>query len=176
MKPLYEWPFWKRVVFTNVIAAVGVYVGFASSGVKLSVILEMRIAVFTIAFMNLMFLVVGPRIYARKADGGTAPSPFSVSYEVLAERPFVTVLLVLQLWGVARATAGGVVMMQASASDYVRSLPNAHSMRLRLIGSSVLATGVAVYGCLLPLVSGEFVRGHGGSPSRLMGWQRRLAY
>jgi len=144
VKPLDQWPFWERAVFMNVIATVGVYIGFASSGNKLSVFLEMRIAVFTIAFMNLMFLVIRPRINARKGAGGTVPNPWSVVYEVLAERPFVTALLVLQLWGAARAAAATVVMMQASASDYVRSLPNAHSMMLRLIGSSVLMASVAV--------------------------------
>jgi hypothetical protein len=53
-------------------------------------------------------------------------------------------LLVLRLWGAARAAATTVVMVQASASDYVRSLPNAHSMTLRLISSSVLMASVAV--------------------------------
>ena len=144
MRPLDQWPFWERAVFTNVIAVAGVYIGFAASGTKLSVSLEMHIAVFTIAFMNLMFLVVRPRINVRKASGTAAPNPWSVVYEVLAERPFVTILLVLQLWGAARAAATTVVFMQASASDYVRSLPNAHSMTLRLIGSSVLMACVAV--------------------------------
>jgi hypothetical protein len=144
VKPLDQWPFWERAVFTNVIAAVGVYIGFASSGNKLSVNLEMRIAVFTIALFNLMFLVVRPRMNARKTASGAVPNPWSVVYEVLAERPFVTALLALQLWGTAQAAATTVVMMQASASNYVRSLPNAHSMSLRLLGSSVLMASVAV--------------------------------
>ena len=139
-----SWPFWQRAIFWNVIAIVGVYVGFASSSVKLPVIFEMRIAVFTIAFMDLMFLVVRPRIYARKTAGGNLANPFSVVCEILAEHPFVTALLILQLWGAARAIAASVVMMQASASVYVRSLPNAHSMTLRLIGSSVLMASVAL--------------------------------
>jgi hypothetical protein len=144
VKSIDAWPFWERAVFWNVIAIVGVYIGFASSGVKLPVIFEMRIAVFTIAFMNLMFLIARPRIYARKTVGGTVPNRFSVVYEILTEHPFVTALIILQLWGAARAIAASVVMIQASASDYVRSLPNAHSMTLRLIGSSVLMASVAL--------------------------------
>jgi hypothetical protein len=144
MKPLDQWPFWERAALTNVIVTVGVYIGLASAGTKLSVILEMRIAVLTIAFMNLMLLVVRPRINALKAAGGTVPNPWSVVYEVLSERPFITLLLLVQLWGTAQAASTTVVMMQASASDYVRSLPNAHSMSLRLIGSSVLMASVAV--------------------------------
>jgi uncharacterized membrane protein (DUF2068 family) len=144
VKPLDQWPFWERAVFTNVIAAAGVYIGFALSDVKPSAVIEMRIGVFVFAFMNLMFLVVRPRIRNRKAVGGVGTNPWSVIYEVLAERPLVTALLFLQLWETARAASTTIVFMQASASDVVRSLPNAHSMTLRLIGSSVLMASVAI--------------------------------
>jgi hypothetical protein len=136
-------PLWKRVLFTNAMAAGGVWIGFASSGVKLSAILQSRIAVFTVIFMNLMFLVVAPRINAQKNAGGTSLNPWRVFYQVLSERPLITALVILQLLAVARATATTVVFMQTSASEYVRSLPNAQSLSLRLIGASVLMAGVA---------------------------------
>jgi uncharacterized membrane protein (DUF2068 family) len=136
-------PFWKRAVFTNAIAAIGVYVGFASSGVKLPTILQSRIAVFTFAFLNFMFLVVAPRINARRNAGEAALNPWRVFYQVVSERPFITALLILQLPAVARATATTVVFMETSASEYVRTLPNAQSMSLRLMGASVLMAGVA---------------------------------
>jgi uncharacterized membrane protein (DUF2068 family) len=144
LKPLDQWPFWERAVFWNAIAVAGLYIGFASSGTKGSVDLEVRIAVFIVAFMNLMFLVVRPRMIVRKANGMAAPNPWRVIYEVLAQRPFVTALVFLQLWGAARAAGTTSSFMQTSASAYVRSLPNAHSMTLRLIGVSMLMAIVAV--------------------------------
>jgi len=144
VSPLYKWPFWKRAVFTNAIAAVGVYIGFAQSDVRLSISLKVHIAVFTIAFMNLMFLVIGPGIYAQKTEGRVAPALWHVMYEALSERPLIIVLVILQLLGTSRATATAIAFMQATASDYVRSLPTAHSMSLRLMGASVLMAGVAV--------------------------------
>ena len=138
-------PFWKRAVFTNAIAAIGVYVGFASSGVKLPTILQSRIAVFTFAFLNFMFLVVAPRINAPKNAGEAALNPWRVFYQVVSERPFITILLVLQLWAVARAAAATVVFMQTSGSEYDLSLPNAQLISCRLVGASVLMAGVTFF-------------------------------
>jgi uncharacterized membrane protein (DUF2068 family) len=143
VKPLDQWSVRQRAVFTNAIAAVGVYIGFASSGVKLSVDLETRIAVFIIAFMNLILLVVRPRIVAQNIAGGAAANPWRVVYEALAERPFITALTVLQLWGGARAAGTTIVFAQTAASDYVRSQPNAASMSQRLVWSSMLLVAVA---------------------------------
>jgi hypothetical protein len=62
-------PFWKRAFLTNAVAIVGVFTGFASAGVQLPTILKARIAVFTIALMNFMLLVVRPRIISQKNKG-----------------------------------------------------------------------------------------------------------
>ena len=136
-------PFWKRVFVINASTAIGVYTGFRFSGVKPPIILAVRIAVFTFALMNLMLLVVAPRLKAQKIVGIAAPNLWRVAYQVLAERPFIIALLILQLLGVSRATATAIVLMRTSLSDYVRGLPNAHSMILRLMGASVLILGVA---------------------------------
>ncbi len=67
-------PFWKRAAATNAAAAVGVFIGFASAKYKPPVLLDAGIAVFTFGFMNLMLLVVAPRIQIKRIAGGAAPS------------------------------------------------------------------------------------------------------
>lgn len=142
--PFVQGPFWQRAALTNATAGIGVYIGFASSAVRLSVNADAYIAVFGMAMVNLMILVVGPRFHAQKAAGATALNPWRVVYEVLAERPFITVLLILQLIGASQSAATTVVLMQAAASNYVHGLPNAQPMTVRLIGVSVLMAGVAL--------------------------------
>jgi len=144
VKPLDQWPFWKRAVLINASAAAGVYIGFASSGVNLPLSVKVYTAVFAIVFINAMLFVVRPRIIAQKAAGIPAPNPWRVVYEVLAERPFITGLLIIQFLGMSRTIATSIEFMQASASDYVRGLPNAQSMTLRLMGMSVLMAGVSM--------------------------------
>ena len=144
MASLYQLPFWKRALFTNVIAALGVCLGFASSGAKLSVVVEARIAVFTFAFMNLFFLVVGPRLNTLRISGASPLNPWHVAFAVLAERPYVTLLVVLQLLGTARGAATTVLLIQTTAGNYVRGLPNAQSIRLRLVSASLLLACIII--------------------------------
>lgn len=143
MKSLVQWPLWQRAIFWNATSAVGVCIGLAWSRGKTSVSAEVYVVVFTMALINLMFLVAVPRIHVQKATGIAAADLWSVLYQVLAERPLITVLLVLQLIGVSRGIATAIELFQAAGSDYVRALPNAHSMNLRLIGASMLLAGVA---------------------------------
>jgi hypothetical protein len=143
LKPLVQWPLWQRAILWNVTAAVGVCIGLAWSRGKASVSAEAYIVVFTVALINLMFLVAVPRIHVQRTTGIATQDPWSVIWQVLAERPFVTVLLILQLIGVSRAVATTIELFQASGSDYIRALPNAHSMTLRLMGASMSLAGVA---------------------------------
>jgi len=143
MNQVDRWPIWRRAVLTNVMTAIGVYIGFASSDVKLSVDLRVRIAVFTFALMNLMLLVVRPRVLAQVSAGTGTRNPWRVFYDVICGRPFITLLCVLQLVGVAQATSATMKFIQASASDYVRALPNAETATLHLIGASALMAAVA---------------------------------
>jgi hypothetical protein len=101
-----RWPIWQRAVLTNVITAIGIYIGFASSDVKLSVDLRVRIAVFTFALMNWMLLVVRPRVLAQDSAG--TRNSWGIFYEVICGRPFITLLCVLQLVAVARATSATI--------------------------------------------------------------------
>jgi len=100
------------------------------------------VVVFTGLLMNLALLVAAPRIHDRRLITGTAPNKWSVMYEILAERPLITILLILQLLGLSEAAATTVKIIQATGSAYVRTLPNSHSTMLRLIGALVTMTGV----------------------------------
>jgi hypothetical protein len=146
-----RWPIWQRAVLTNVVTAIGIYIGFASSDVKLSVDLRVRLAVFTFAFMNLMLLVVRPRVLAQHFAGAGAQNPWGAFYEVVCGRPFITVLCVFQLVGVARATSTTIKLIQASVSDYVQALPSAETATLHLIGASALMATVAALWLLAAL-------------------------
>ena len=139
-----QWPIWKRVVYTNAIAIAGVCIGFAFSDAKLSVRLHAFIAVFSIAFLNFMFLVVQPRIKGQITAGSAIPKVWRVFYQALAERPFVSLLIILQLSGVARGTATTIVFIQTSVGDYVLEIPNAQAMVRRLIVAAVLMAVVTV--------------------------------
>jgi hypothetical protein len=140
MKALDQWPLWIRAVFWNVCALIGIYLGFMSSGVKVTLNARIHVAVFTVAFFNLAFLVLRPRVVAERAAGKIKSS----LYGILTERPYVTVLVILQLLGTSRSTATTILLMQLSNSAYVRSLPNGQSLTLRLIGSSFLMAVVAL--------------------------------
>jgi hypothetical protein len=141
-------PLWKRAFFTNAIAAIGVCIAFASSSAVLQTIFKVRIAVFTFAIMNLMLLVVGPRINAQKIADGTAANPRRVLYEALTERPFITTLVALELSGASRAMSTAIVFVRTSTSDYVRGMPNAHSLIFRLVGAAVPLGIIAALGLL----------------------------
>jgi hypothetical protein len=144
VNPWVQWPLWQRVLFTNAVTAVGVYLGFASTGFKTSAIPAGFIAVFTMAFVNLMLLVVAPRVHAKKTAGIAAPSPWRVLYEVLAERPFISALLILQLIRMSYATAATFIFFQGPTSHYFRDTPNLQSMTPFIYATGWFMVGVAV--------------------------------
>lgn len=64
-----QWALWKRALVLNLLGAIAVVIGFASSDAKLSLKFYVAIALITLAFLNFMFLVVRPRILAARASG-----------------------------------------------------------------------------------------------------------
>jgi uncharacterized membrane protein (DUF2068 family) len=139
-----ELPCWPRAAATNAIAVVGVAIGLVWKGIGLPTSDKVYITIFVIVLMNFMLLVVRPRIIAQKTQGKVAPNPWRVLFGVLAERPFVTALLILQLFEASRSTAATATIMQTAASEYVRRLPNAQDVTLYLMVASVVLGGVAI--------------------------------
>jgi hypothetical protein len=103
-----QWSVWKRAFMVNALGAIGVALGFASSGVKLSPIYRVPIAVFSLAFLNLMFLVLRPRIVATRAEGKPNAAALSMLGDVVRERPLIVLLVVLQLIAVSRSATASV--------------------------------------------------------------------
>ncbi len=144
MKQMDQWSIWQWALFTNVIAALGIYLGFLSSSVKLPSGTQVYVAVPAVVFLNLIFLVARPRMREARAAGQSAPSAIGVLYRVLTERPLVTALCILQLVGATRSAATTMQILQASTGEYVRSLPNSASMALRLNMFSMVMGSVAL--------------------------------
>jgi len=146
MKPFDQLPLSQRVVITNAIAAGGVFTGFAVSDVKPAARIYVYIAVFIIAFVNLMFLAVRPRLVALRATGATSLNSFHSLYEILKERPLITALCIFQLIAGCRATATTIQIIQSTTTEYVRSLPNAHSVMSKMeLGSLFMAADSALW-------------------------------
>ena len=142
MQQMDKWPLWQWVLFTNAVGAVGICVGFLS-GTQLPADLRVYIAVPAIVFLNLMFLVVRPRMAVARARG-KSPNAIGIFYEVIAERPILILACGLQLVGATRSTATTVQLLQTSTTAYVRNLPNSESVVLRLILTAILMGLVAL--------------------------------
>jgi uncharacterized membrane protein len=128
MKPFDQWSLWKRATFWNVCVAVGVYLGFVWSRAKVTPNVRGYIIVFFMAFANILYLSVRPRIVAERDAGRPRPNSWRVLFEVLAERPFITVLLLLQLVRVSQAVAATIYFLQGPTDAFVRNTPNAESI------------------------------------------------
>jgi hypothetical protein len=137
-----KWTLWEWALFTNVVGAIGICLGFLS-GQKLPAELRVYIAVPVIVLLNLLFLVVRPRIAAARG-AGKSPNAINVLYEVLAERPILTLICGLQLLGASRSTATSLQFIQTSTTAYVRGLPNSESVAQRLMLASILMGIVAL--------------------------------
>ena len=138
MKSFDKWRLLQRVLFTNAIAVAGILLGFAISDVTPTACARVYIVVLVVTFLNLMLVVVRPRLAAQRASGATALNPFRTLYQILKERPLITVLCICQLLAACRATATTIQIVQTMGSDYVRGLHNAQSALLRLELASVL--------------------------------------
>jgi uncharacterized membrane protein (DUF2068 family) len=134
----------KSAIVVNVAAVSGVLIGFRQSSQALSAEATARIAVFLLAFVNLLFFVIRPRIRSMSAGDGIRPHPLTESWRVFSERPIVTALVSVQVWAVARVLGSIILMIRSYNSEYVRSLPNIQSVRSRLILVSVCLAAVGV--------------------------------
>jgi Na+/melibiose symporter-like transporter len=136
-----QWTVWKRAFIVNALGAVGVGLGFASSEAKLSPKYNVPIAVFVVAFLNLMFLIVRPRSLAARAEGKPKVAAIPLLIEVVQERPLIALLVVLQLIAVSRSATAAVTILQVAS---LRSL----------LDPSDLGFWMVVYSAVMTLVAG----------------------
>ena len=107
-----QWSVWKRACIVNALGAIGVALGFASSGAKLSPTYSVPIAVFTLALLNLMFLILRPRIVATRAEGKPNATALSMLGDVVRKRPLIVLLVLLQLIAVSRSATASVTFFE----------------------------------------------------------------
>jgi hypothetical protein len=145
MKQMDQWSILQLALFTNTIAMLGIYISFVSSSVKLNASMHVYIAVLTVVFLNLIFLVAGPRARAARRRGQSAQiGVYGALYEALAERPLLTVLCIVQLVGASRSASTTVQILQTLQSGYVRGSPNSGTLASRLRVFSLLMGSVAL--------------------------------
>jgi len=137
LKATESWVQRTKVVWLNASIVVGVLIGIWVS-TPISAEWTARIAVFSVAFFNLMFFGVSPRLTPASAKGDVPRTPYLDLWRVIAERPVVTFLFCIQLWGVAQSLGTALSMSRATSSDYVKALPNSGNIKARLIGGCVL--------------------------------------
>jgi hypothetical protein len=138
-----QWDTWKRALVVNALGIVGAGFGFSSSETKLSPKYEIPIVVFVLAFLNLMFLVVRPRILAARA-GGRVVAAFPLFIEVVRERPLIVCLVVLQLFGISRSATAAATFLQVASGERLRSLSNTSGFWM-VICSSVMTAVAGVW-------------------------------
>jgi len=138
-----DWVYRTRVIWINAAVALGLLIGFRLSP-PVRAEWSARIAVFLVAFLNLMFFAVAPRPNATAAEGGSRRNAYGDLWAVITERPVVAAIFANQLWGGARSLGSALSMFRTSSSDYVKGLPNSGSIKTRLIVMSVLMLSVGV--------------------------------
>lgn len=130
------WVHWTRIIWINAAMVLGLLIGFRIS-TPVTADWTARIAVFMLAVFNLMIFVVAPRL-AAVGEYGIRRNPYGEFWTVIIERPVVTAICSIQLWGVARSLGSTITMFRTSSGDYVKGLPNSESIKTRLIVMSIL--------------------------------------
>jgi hypothetical protein len=122
----------------------GVFLGFWYSDYVLSAEAISRIAVFSLAFFNILFFVVQPRLAGASVVEGKRRNPYHEFWIVISERPVIAALLFVQLWGTSRVLASVIMLLRTYNSDYVRGMHNPESINFRLIAGSVVMAFVGL--------------------------------
>ncbi len=92
----------------------GIILGLWSARQSLSGQVIGRLVVFSLAFFNLLFLVASPRLVQRSAD--TQSNIYIEAWGAITERPLISALVLMQLWGVARCLGTAIGFGRAYAS------------------------------------------------------------
>lgn len=136
-----DWPLWKRAVTSNIIGVAGGAIGFASVNVKLSPSLCVPIAVFTLAWINFVMLVLRPQIVAAKGVGRPEVFP-QILVRVVQKRPLILLLVINQLIGVSQLLTIAVLMAELLISGRIHTLPNASNINLGMVPIAAAVTTV----------------------------------
>lgn len=132
-----DWSPWKRAATLNIIGVAGLAIGFASTDVRLSPSLDVPIAVFTLAGINFLVLVVRPQLVGDRALGYPGHA-LQVLIRVVRQRPLILLLVIIQLIGVSQLLTVAAILGQVLIGGRIHALPNGSSINLRMVFVSVL--------------------------------------
>jgi len=124
-----------RVIWLNCAAIAGIVLGFSSAGHSLSAQATGRVAVFFFALFNLLLLEAQPRLAQRAPE--LRSNLYKESWAVLNEKPLITVLVIMQLWAVARCVGTVITLSRAYSAPQVAS-QNLEGRVLMLCAAMVL--------------------------------------
>ena len=90
-----------RATWLNCAVIAGIIVGFSSSGHSITAQAMGRVAVFFFALSNFLFLEVQPRLAKNAPE--VRRNLYSEAWAAVAERPLISVLVLMQLWAGSRS-------------------------------------------------------------------------
>jgi hypothetical protein len=108
-----------RAIWLNCAVVAGIIIGFSTSGYSLSAQVAGIVAVFFFAFFNLLFLEAHPRL-AQSAPGNRS-NVYKEALAAVTERPIITMLVVLQLWAVARCLGTVITLARVYSTPQIAS-------------------------------------------------------
>ena len=136
-----QWPRWKQALLINVAAVIGITIAIGSTNAKESEY-GVRAGVFILAFVNFMFFVVRPKLFAAKTMGSSV-SWVQLSFEAIRKEPLVSAVSVILLMGASQSAAAAITFASSSSSAYVRNLPNSSTIATRMVAMSFVMTVIA---------------------------------
>jgi hypothetical protein len=148
-----------KALWLNCAVVVGIALGFRSTPQSLSGQAMGIVAVFFFSLFNLLFLVAQPRL--AKASTEAHSNIYKEAWCAIAERPLISLLVLMQLWGVARCLGSVITLARAY------SIPQTISQNLQ--GRVLLACTSLALVALLWLASAAGIW-------RTQGWAWWLAF
>jgi len=125
-----------RVIYWNLAILAGIVLGFLGVSRLPSGNATARIAIFWLACVNLVLFVVKPRLTA----SGRNNDFVRASWHAIAERPIVSLVVVMQLWSAGQALGSAITLASTYRSEAVVS----QHLQSRLVLVSILMSVIGV--------------------------------
>jgi hypothetical protein len=103
-----------KTFWLNCAVCAGIIVGLWSAPQSVSGQVTGTVAVAFFSLFNLLFLVAQPRVAKRPAEAGS--NVYKEAWCAIAEKPLISVLVLMQLWGVGRCLGSVITLGRAYAN------------------------------------------------------------
>jgi hypothetical protein len=108
-----------KAIWLNCAAIAGSIIGLSSAGHSLSGQATGRVAVFFFAGFNLLLVEAQPRLAQRAAE--IRGNLYKEAWAAIAERPIISLLVLMQLWAVARCLGTVITFGRAYSNPQIAS-------------------------------------------------------